>query len=265
MPELPDVEAFKKYLDSTSLHKKITSIEINTPDILKDISTRKLKSRLEGREFRASQRHGKYLLVELTGGNWLVMHFGMTGFLKYFKNKDAQPDHTRALFGFGNGYYLAYDCQRKLGLLTLVEDADEFIEKKELGPDAMAPDFDFEVFKDRFAGKASMAKTALMDQATIAGIGNVYSDEILFQSKVHPKKPVKYLGDKALKKLYRSMRRVLRTAANRRAEPERFPSSYLTRHRYANAQCPRCGHAIKTVTVSGRTAYYCPACQKKSE
>lgn len=261
MPELPDVETFKRYFNATSLHQRIARVTVCAPDILEGVSVRKLKRRLKGREFESTKRHGKYLFVRLDQGSWLVMHFGMTGFLKYFKDTDKKPCHTRLLLGFANRYNLAYDCQRKLGMVSLADSEADFIERKELGPDPMHSAFDFFAFEETVASTKGMIKSVLMNQQVLAGIGNVYSDEILFQAGVHPRRSVGRLDEKTLKKLFRKMQEVLRTTIDRRAQPERFPRSYLTPHRRKDGRCPKCHGELDRLKVSGRTAYYCPRCQ----
>ena len=105
MPELPDVEVFKQYLDATSLHQSIAEVKILAPEMLKGMSVKELKQALEGDAFESSRRHGKYLFVKLDKGAFLVLHFGMTGFLTYFKNMDKEPAHQRLLIAFSNGYH----------------------------------------------------------------------------------------------------------------------------------------------------------------
>ena len=106
MPELPDVEVFKQYLDAISLHQEMVKVEVHDGRILKDISVGELKARLKGHTLESTRRHGKYLLVRLEDGNWLVLHFGMTGRLKYFKDMDKDPEYDQLLIGFSNGYHL---------------------------------------------------------------------------------------------------------------------------------------------------------------
>jgi len=204
MPELPDVEIFKQYLDVTSLHKRIESVQVLAPEMLKEVTVERLKDALEDHAFDSSRRHGKYLFVSLDSGPYLVLHFGMTGFLVYFKNKAKEPPHERLLISFTNGYHLAYDCQRKLGALTLTEDVREFLEEREIGADAM--EIDLESFTEALSGSQASIKSALMDQHRIAGIGNIYSDEILFQSGIHPQNKTSQLDESALKKLFSAMK-----------------------------------------------------------
>lgn len=262
MPELPDVETFRRYLAATSLHKKIKEVDIYSRQVLEDTSASQLKDALKGRQFDTARRHGKYLAAGVDSGEWLVMHFGMTGFLKYFKRMEEEPPHERLLVTFTNGYHLAYDCQRKLGQVTLVEDFDRFIEDKALGPDALAQDLDFHTFRKAVVERRASIKSVLMNQKIIAGIGNVYSDEILFQAQIHPKVRVDSLPDEALQRLFAARETVLKTAVGRQANPEEFPVSFMTPLRGSDGKCPKCGGQIEKTTVSGRTAYYCANCQK---
>src|SRR5215217_3969875 len=196
MPELPDVEVFKRYLNAISLHQKIESVEVRNSKILGIVSASKLQSTLKGRMFESTRRHGKNLFVELDDGGWLLMHFGMTGRLKYFKDIDQDPPHDRLLISFENRYHLAFDCQRMLGKVDLIEDLEEFIGEKKLGPDLL--ELDYLCFRERFEGRKGAVKSALMNQQVVAGVGNIYSDEILFQARVHPVTEVGRLDDAAL-------------------------------------------------------------------
>src|SRR5213592_4809663 len=112
MPELPDVETFKRYFDATSLHQRIGHVDVRDSYILKGISARELARGLKGRRFESSRRHGKHLFVRADGDLWLRLHFGMTGSLQYFKNDEQAPLHARVVFAFANNHRLAFDDQR---------------------------------------------------------------------------------------------------------------------------------------------------------
>ncbi|MFB6290506.1 MAG: DNA-formamidopyrimidine glycosylase [Candidatus Bipolaricaulia bacterium] len=264
MPELPDVEVFRKYMDSTALHQEIEDVELREAKrILKETTQQDLKDQLIGREFSTTRRHGKHLFAGLTDGIWLMMHFGMTGFLKYFENQEEAPDHIRALYKFTNGYNLAYDCQRKLGQLKLVESPEKFAEENNLGPDVLSDEFDFDKFLERLESSRAMIKSALMNQKLMAGIGNIYSDEILFKAGVHPKAKAKDISEKVLREIYSAIHEVLREAIDSEVEPERMPSHFLLPNREEGGECPQCGGEIEKIKVSGRSSYVCPGCQQK--
>lgn len=264
MPELPDVEMFKNYVKSTSLLKKIEKVQVNANEMLHGVSSSRLKKTMIGARFQSARRHGKYLFVQMDNGKSIIFHFGMTGFLKYFKKPGEKPSHCRLIIYFSNGYRLAYDCQRKLGLIGMTGDVGGFIAEKGLGPDPCKTDFDFTTFKDAFKRKKGAVKSTLMNQHVIAGIGNIYSDEILFQAEIHPKTIVPMLDDASLKRIYSEMKNnVLPVAIKAGAQHGKFPSSFIIPHRSRDRKCPKCGSEILHKKVSGRTAYFCPRCQVK--
>jgi len=265
MPELPDVEIFKRYIDSTALHKKITDLTVKDEYVLKNISSDSLKSSLKGQVFENTLRHGKYLFLKLGNCHTLLLHFGMTGFPKYFKKAEEEPEHVRLLIQFENEFNLAYDSQRKLGEIRVIEDVLTFIDDLEMGPDALDEDLDFKAFERVFKGRRGMIKPALMNQEIIAGIGNVYSDEILFQAGIHPKSKVKNLSENDWKEIYEQMHEVLYTAIDCRVDPKLFPGHYILSGRTEGADCPKegCGSTLQSIKVSGRSAVYCPSCQEE--
>lgn len=265
MPELPDVEAMRRYLDATSLHQQIEGIKAESCRVFRDVQIEVLRATLEGHALKSTRRHGKWLFAALDDGHWLVLHFGMTGDLKYFREMEEEPEYDRLLVRFSNGYHLAYKSQRKLGQVNLAEDVRSFIEKKDLGPDALSPDFGLEAFQEVLSGRRGMAKSTLMNQHIIAGIGNVYSDEILFHAGVHPGTPLDRLDARTLGKMFRVMKDVLQTAVKCQALPDRLPDSYIIPHRHGDGKCPRCGAGLERVKVSGRSAYYCPHCQGREQ
>jgi len=210
MPELPDVARFKKYLDATSLHQAIRRAVVHDRDLLEDVSAQRLRRILQGRSFKSTDRWGNSLFVELDEGPCLVMHFGMTGYLDYREISKQIPDHTRVAYQFEGGQRLTYVCQRKLGRVTFAHDIESFVQSRNLGPDGLDEQLGFEAFCQRLSGRRGAIKSALMNQQIVAGIGNIYSDEILFQARVHPKRPVNELDDGQLQSVYRVLRKVLR-------------------------------------------------------
>ncbi len=263
MPELPDVEIFKRYVDATSLHQPIRRVSIPAPAVLKGISAQRLGAALHGRALQRTRRHGKYLFVAIDGHAWLMLHFGMTGHPEYFKKTREAPRFTCALLTFNNGYHLAYVAPRKLGRISLTEDPDTFIADHRLGPDALA--LDLRAFRRHAAGRRATVKAWLMDQGAIAGLGNIYADESLYQAGIHPQRHVHRLSRVELTRLYRKMREVLRTAIRARVDPGRMPRGYLLPHRHRHARCPHCRAALRHATIAGRTAYFCPRCQPAGE
>ena len=260
MPELPDVETFKRYLDATSLRQCITAVDVRNAYVLKDVSARELARELKGRRFKSSCRHGKHLFVRADHAIWLRLHFGMTGFLRYFKGEEKGRRHARVVFAFEKDHRLAFDDQRMFGEIGLVKDVDEFLKKRGIGADAL--DIDLAQFKNILAKHRGPVKTMLLNQKLIAGIGNIYADEILFRARVHPSTETSALKKKAVAKLFRATRYILEKAIEAKADADIMPKSWLLPHRGKRGKCPRCGRELKSATIGGRTAWFCRHCQK---
>jgi formamidopyrimidine-DNA glycosylase len=261
MPELPDVEVFRSYFESTSLKQDVEQVDVLDQRILEDISAKNLHEALAGYRFISTTRHGKYMFAKTEGNTWLVLHFGMTGYLHYLTEEDDPPRHTRVLFTFDGENKLAFVDQRILGLVGLTEDPEAFARDRDLGPDALQIKID--EFKELLSGRRGTIKAALTNQAIIAGIGNIYADEILFQSKIHPKTQLSSLSDDDLETLYDQIQTVCQAAIDAEVDVDQMPDWFLLRHREAGERCPRCGAEIETVKVSSRTTYFCPKCQPK--
>ncbi len=262
MPELPDVAGFKKYLDAAALHQRIESSQCFDERFVKEVSRRSLQRRLKGAELMGSDRWGKWLFVRTDTPPTLVLHFGMTGLLDYGSDDGDPPEHTRLLVHFDNGRRLAIISRRMIGMASLTDDPRRWADDHDLGPDAL--DVGADEFVERLSGRRGSLKSALMNQSILAGIGNVYSDEICFQARLHPAIGVKALDERAFANLHRTMRRVLGVAAKRGGDATKAPRSWLLGKRGREANCPRCGGSLEAATVSGRTAWFCPACQPKA-
>jgi formamidopyrimidine-DNA glycosylase len=267
MPELPDVELFRRYVDETCKGRTIERVIVNDPKMLRHISTETFQARLKGTRILRARRHGKHLLLQLAPAGWLTMHFGMNGSLKHLSDGEADPPFDRVRLDFVDGHHLAYINPRRLGGVEFVEDTDAFIATQKLGPDVLDPHFDLDAFEQALSERKRDIKSVLMDQTAMAGIGNIYSDEVLFQAGIHPRASADRLDRKSRQQLFRQINRVLETAVERGAgaeiAPDALPRSFLLPWRKMGGRCPRCGGKISTIKFSGRTAYYCPRCQKK--
>jgi formamidopyrimidine-DNA glycosylase len=271
MPELPEVETFRRYLDRTSLRQRIANVEVQDPYVLKRVSARQLARRLKGRRFEKSHRHGKHLFVRASddlpsprlrrASLWLRLHFGMTGSLEYLKHDEVASKTARVIFHFTDNCRLAFDDQRKFGEIELIEDVDEFLQTRGLGPDAL--EISLSQFKAILAKHRGAVKAILLNQQLIAGIGNLYADEILFRARSHPATEADRLSDKDLARLVRTMRYVLERAIALKTDFNRLPKSWLLTHRGKSGRCPRCGRALKSATIGGRTSWFCVHCQKR--
>lgn len=262
MPELPDVEKWRRYLDATSLHHRVAEVDLRGAGTLDAATRRRLLARLPKASFDRTMRHGDYLFVKLREeADWLMLHLGMTGRLACLKGEESPPEHTRFLVRFADGRRLACSSERHLGRIGLVESPAAFIRESGLGPDAFLPGLSLAEFRHGLARRRGSVKSAVMDQRFIAGIGNRYSDEILFQARIHPRTGARKLRKHQTAALYATIARVLHIAIGRGADPARLPASWLLPHRKAGGACPRCATPLGWLVTSGRKAFFCPCCQ----
>ncbi len=260
MPELPEVQSLKEYFERKFLGKEITDLKVVNKKILGNVSASRLKEKLMGAIFISAYRYGKYLFVKTSRGFFLVFHFGMTGSLEYFKDENKIPYYTRMILTFSSGLNLVFKCMRMFGRIYLADSLAGFINSKGLGPDAL--EINKSDFYNLIRKRKGKIKSVLLDQSFIAGVGNIYTDEILFQSGIHPETRVGLLDKRKLERIYNNIGIVLGTAVKSNAEMERYPGFYLSRNRNKNVNCPKCNTKIRRINVSGRGTYFCPRCQR---
>jgi formamidopyrimidine-DNA glycosylase len=258
MPELPDVEGFRRHYARYAQGKRLRSVQVLDPVLLRNATPQTAARRLNGRQLGRARRWGKWLMIPV-GDTTVLLHFGMTGLLKWSSSRDGRPHrHDRLLFETAGGT-LSYRNMRRFGGVWLARNEEE-IEKVTgpLGPDAM------EVQADQLAamlgGRRGGIKAALMDQRLIAGIGNLLCDEVLWRSHIHPNRRASELSEREVRTLDRELRQTI-AACNRRGRIPGDPG-WLTRVRgIRDAECPRCGARLERGKVAGRTACWCPRCQ----
>lgn len=259
MPELPEVTYYKKYADATALHQEI--VEVDPADSkIAQASKKEFEEALLHQKLEKSHRHGKYLMLTLSNGKILVFHFGMSGSFEYIKH-DKLPKYAHFTLIFSDNSRLCFTCPRKLGKVYLSESLEAFKKEHKLGVDAM--DLDLKTFQKLLFNKRGSIKGALLDQHLIAGIGNMYADEILFQTKIHPNAGINQLSEAEIKALYKNVHPVLKTVIKSQTEESALPENYLTPHRKSGADCPNGNSKIKKIKVAGRSTYFCPECQRE--
>lgn len=255
MPELPDVEVFERYADATSLHVEIEDVWLSE-QLVTDTDPQRIRDGLRGASLTETRRHGKHLFLRAGDDGWLRLHFGMTGTLEAYETGDA-PDHTELRIDFVDGSHLAYVDQRKFGEIGWVDDVDDFVAERGLGPDPLVDELDDERFRELVEGRRGTIKSTLMNQDVIAGLGNVYVDEILFQVGVHPETEASDLDADVIEDIRSTMYHVLDVAIDRGADVDELPDTWLLPIREEGVACPRCDGEIRHTEVSGRTTYFC--------
>ncbi|QUH03769.1 Fpg/Nei family DNA glycosylase [Saccharopolyspora erythraea] len=257
MPELPDVEGFRRVAAEAG-RQRVRDVEVFDPQVV-----RGPVEQVRGRYLGEARRHGKWLVLPTSSRDgddppWLLVHFGMTGMLLRCPPGEDVHAHDRVVLHLTRDV-LRYRDMRKLKGMRVVRrsEVDGFL--GELGPDAAAvPLRDFRACVGR--GRRTL-KSALMDQSTVAGLGNLCVDEILWRARLDPKTPTTELDGDRWRSLHRTMRSVLRQAERAGRVPDR--PSWLTGHRDdPGERCPRCSGTLRRGQVAGRTTVWCPACQR---
>lgn len=256
MPELPDVEVARRRLARSALRRRVASCAFGDERLLEGTSKQKIARGLSGRELRETARRGKQLGLKTEAGEWLTLHFGMTGDAFAIDEGDDVPEYAQLTARFEDGGALVFVNKRKLGSISWAGSFDAYCEEHDLGPDALG------ISKCEFCrvieGRSGQIKPLLMNQSALAGVGNVYADETLFQASVRPDRSAGDASEEEAGELWRVMRRVLRTAIRHGAEPRDMPRGWLLPVRSDDgAACPRCGGTLERRTVSGRTAVFC--------
>lgn len=265
MPELPDVETFRRIVERSCLGREIARTVVQDAESLDGVSPAVLQRRLKGARLHAGRRHGKYLFLVLDPEASLLLHFGTNGSLRHLEKAEPDPASVRLRLDFADGGRLAYINPRRIGRVSLVPGLESFVATAGLGPDALDPAFGRADFAATLARSRQAVKTVMMDQARMAGVGNIYADEILFQAGVHPAIAAQDLGASEVGRVFDTMKRVLQTAVDRGAGAEsgqmRLPAGWLLPERRPGGHCPRCGSALRVDKRGNRLGYFCPHCQ----
>ncbi|KPJ71679.1 hypothetical protein AMJ50_00895 [Parcubacteria bacterium DG_74_3] len=289
MPELPEVETTVRYLAKNVLGRTFFDVWTDWSKTIKiPKNFQQFKKEIKGRKIKKIWRRGKNILFELSGEKILLIHQKLTGHLLFGKwtrenNTWQAPlgplserinSYLHLIFTLDNGQMLALSDVRKFAKVELWDskklfDSQGFIK---LGPEPLGKSFTFEKFREVLTEKKGKIKQILMNQEVIAGIGNIYSDEILFRAKIHPLKNISELSEKELKRVYQVMRKVLSLAVHLQGESisdYRVPTGKeggfdkaRKVYRRTGERCSRCGTIIKKIKVGGRAAHFCPRCQK---
>jgi formamidopyrimidine-DNA glycosylase len=264
MPELPAMENFRRSIKKEALHRKINDVTVKRDRVVR-VDEKELAGMLTGKSFEEVLRHGKHIFLRAGKAKksvWLAFHCGMTGFFTFPDRDDKALTKAKLAVRFKDNGAMAFFDPRMFGRVNLTESPEQFIEEHHLGIDASAVTAaDFAGF---LAASKKPLKTFFLDQSIIAGIGNVYGDEIPFQAKISPLRKANSLSKAEVARLYGAMTSVLKTAIAKKAYLDHWnmlPKSWLVHYREEGGACPRCGGTVKAYKAGGRDGYYCPSCQ----
>lgn len=191
------------------------------------------------------------------------MHFGLTGDVAFINPGEPPPSRFALACHFDDDSSFFFTDTRKFGKISLVDNIEEFIKGRDYGADALK--IGLRDFISSIQGRKGPIKSVLMDQKLIAGVGNEYSDEILFQIKIHPATPTLNLTPRHLEKVHVKMVEILKEAVKKRADRGKLTQYFFLEHRKAGLICPRCGGKTAHQSIGGRSSYFCPKCQKLIE
>lgn len=288
MPELPEVETIVQDLKKCLLNQRVKEVEIYLPKIIKKGKSKDFKKILEGNSFQNIIRRGKFIIIKLTHGDeYIIVHLRMTGQLIYI-NRDVivagghslkndqfelPSKQTHLIIHFQDDSKLFYNDQRQFGYWQIIKaPALKKIEEK-LGIEPLGPKFTFNNLQKLFQGRKGRIKPFLLNQKYIAGLGNIYVDESLFQAKVHPLRPLNSLTKEEIKKIHQAVLKILKQAIYYRGTTfnsyrdslgrQGNFSKFLKVYQKEGEKCPQCHQIlIKKIRVGGRGTRYCPSCQK---
>ncbi|MBC7104555.1 MAG: bifunctional DNA-formamidopyrimidine glycosylase/DNA-(apurinic or apyrimidinic site) lyase [Firmicutes bacterium] len=275
MPELPEVETIRRTLAPLLVGRTITACRVSLPKVLDHRDPDSFVGAVVGRKIEDLTRRGKYLLFHLSGGRVLVVHLRMTGRLIYHPPEVGPEEpvkHTHVIFGLEDGATLHYVDPRRFGRLRL---APAPARLDSLGPEPLDGGFSPEVFRRHLSGRRRRIKALLLDQAFLAGLGNIYADEALYRARIHPERPADRLTAREARALYRAIREVLDEAiryrgtsivdyVDGRGRPGEFQLR-LNVYGRGGEPCPACGTPIARTRVASRGTYFCPRCQPRPD
>ena len=269
MPELPEVETIKNDLMTSLVGQRFTQVTLLWPKSVRQPSPEDFCHELPSQTVENIRRRGKYLLFDLANGKKLILHLKMTGCLLLQPSSAIPELHTRVILHLDNGTNLHFLDQRKFGVMWLVDDETEVVGF--LGPEPLDHRFTVWALRKALGQHKVPVKVVLCDQTAIAGIGNMYADEALFEARLHPLRKASDLSTRETERLYRAIGHVLTEAIARcgasintyqlpNGEPGFAHLFFQVAHRRGE-RCYRCNTPIKRIPLRGRGTYFCPRCQ----
>ena len=269
MPELPEVETVLRTLEDRIKDREITGIKVLYEPIVSG-SVSSFRKKLLHQHFRVFKRRGKFLIFVMDDIT-LVSHLRMEGKYYILTKDDPIDRHTHVIFELDDGRQLRYHDVRKFGRMELMEKREDYDEFHGLGPEPFSSDFSLRYCREYLQGIRKPIKEVLLDQSFVAGIGNIYADEILWAINVHPLRKACELSDEEIKDLIKATRNILKKAIKAGGTTIRSYTSslgvtgrfQLSLNCHTVEKCKTCGSEIKKIRVGGRGTYYCPLCQKR--
>ena len=274
MPELPEVETVRARLEPALVGRRFEQVEISDVRLVRPFEPEAIAAELEGERVVAVERRGKYLVVRFESGRVLLVHLRMTGSFRHGPAGSLDDDpYRRAVVSLDDGADVAYRDVRRFGTWLLLEPGElEPYLSRRLGDEPFARAFTARALGRRLAGRRAPIKAALLDQRSLAGLGNIYADEALWRARIHPLRPAGGLDEDELRRLHRAIRAALEAGIARQgatlrdyAAPDGSAGSMQHEFKVygrAGEPCFRCRTAIEKTRAGGRGTWFCPRCQR---
>lgn len=274
MPELPEVETIKRTLEPKLKGLSFQAVEVYLPKIIRTPVPQEFIASIPGKTIQKIERRGKYLLFFLAENFVLVLHLRMTGRLIYSAPEDPLGPHTHIIFHLDNGFALRYMDTRQFGRVFLVksEKLPLVAGLNSLGIEPFDPGFTKAFLIRELKRRHTKIKSLLIDQSFIAGIGNIYADEVLFRALIHPQRQSQTLTIREATRLYYAIREILKEGIeNRGASIKDYVNGEGNAGNYQNLlkvyghegkPCTRCSRPIAKIYLGGRSTHFCSTCQK---
>ncbi len=267
MPELPEVENTRQYLLRSGLTgRRLGPPQITWPNAIRQPSPAEFVAGVAGRRVTDVLRRGKYLIAPLDDGQRLILHLGMTGSLRIHRADAEPPPMLRHAFPLDDAREMRFIDPRKFGHLWLLANPTDAM--PQMGPEPLEPSFNVPALASALSNRKAPLKALLLEQSVIAGLGNLYADEALFLSQLHPERPANTLSREELTRLHRAIITTLTrsTDAYAAARDAHWPDppvalSPWTIPRHKDAVCPNCKTGMQLLRVRSRSTWYCPNCQ----
>jgi formamidopyrimidine-DNA glycosylase len=273
VPELPEVETVRLGLEPVLVGRRFEHVDILDPRLTRPVDPGAVAAELTRERVSALERRGKYLIVRFESGRVLLVHLRMTGSFRYGPRGALVADpYRRAVVMLDNGSDVAYRDVRRFGTWLVVrpDELEPYLAER-LGLDPLGGGFTPPALAERLAGRRAPLKAALLDQRTIAGLGNIYADEALWRAQLHPLRPAGSLDADETTRLRHAVEAALKTGLERQgatlrdyAQPDGSAGGMQSEFRVygrAGEPCERCGTPIEKTRAGGRGTWYCPACQ----
>ena len=260
MPELPEVHTFNQYFRKAALQQTIQQVRVADDKILRNVSGEAFIDLMTGRTFVDTYRRGKYLFARLDNQHDILLHFGMTGDLKYYAEPEEAPKHERFAFEFTDGMHLGFDCPRKFARILYLEDRDAYIKEVGLGEDALT--IELTTFLDKTSQAKGTIKGWLLNQSNLAGVGNLYADVACYRARVHPGSTTRAISKKKRKELFQHLQEILQQAVDQLPYYKSYPKPWIWDWRVEGHPAPNGKGKAEHAKIGGRTTYFNKAWQK---